>query len=360
MNTKTKLTIIALLLSIAVVAQKTEVNFISDYSFNAANFQPVFLSHLNMKIKSDVDQQHFVITNRKGNKTEYYKEFNENGQLLKYYKKDAKKSTVAIAEFEYEDANGKTATYYKKGKMKYRIDQNWENGRLIENKQTNEKGVVLKKTTWQYNSDGCLVSTARFKKHDVLKNKWEYEYYDKCDRSRSKIYNGKGKLISVWTYDCNQEGEKLTTKADTVQVCQWSEISADYIVKVQQTFDEKGKIVKHVSKYSASDTTILESATYDQNENLLYRSVYDKNNHKILKMEHFKKGEKSASFEYTYENNMLASYGYIHKNKLRWRCEYDFSGDKLTEQRTYGKKNKWVSTIKIEYGKPLASNETKQ
>lgn len=353
---KLKLTLIATLISVILLGQNNEWNYNYDWEYYSAFYQPIHFTNYGEAPDVNVEQLHYILINKKGKKTNYYKEFNSNGKLLKYYKKEADNVIIPLVEFVYDSNNVKVAKSFKKGIIKYTTENKWNNyNRLLETKKNNRKGETTIKNTWEYSSDSCTISST-YQKNGKIKRKWEYEYYKKCDKSCSKLYNGKGKLLNVWTYDCNQEGEKLTAKSDTTQVCKWDEVTSDFLIKVYQTFDEKGKVLKHVSKYTRLDTSIVESTTYDKNENILYHSTYNKSFQKPLISEGFRKGKKTYHYEYQYNNDKVISYTYSYNNKLRSKYENKYEEGRFVEQKRYNKKGELLLTIQLEYGKSFAKN----
>lgn len=356
---KTKLSLIAVFISALVFGQNYEYNPDSEWGYNNAIYMPVQFNHLSGKPAIDAEQLHFILINSKGKKTEYYKEYNKDGKLLKYYKKDSKKGILPIAEFDYQDNKVKTAKSFKNKKIISSTEKKWYGkDKLLETKRTNRKGELVSLKTWEYNNDSCLISST-YEKRGKLKRKWEYEYYDKSNKSSTKLYNGKGKLLNVWTYDCNQEGEKLTVKNDTTQICKWDESSSDYLIKVYQTFDDKGKIKKYVKKYTKTDTLIVEITTYDENESMLYHSTFNKSFEKPLMSEGYRKGKKTYSFEYQYDDDKVTSFNSYWKDKLCLKYENKYDGERLIEQKRYDKKGELSLTIQLEYEKSFANGSNK-
>jgi hypothetical protein len=353
---KTKITLIALLVANFVLGQNWETNFDYDMEYSVAMHQPTYLSYVNGFNNIKVEQLQYVLINKKGEKSQYVKEFNEYGKVVKYYKNDPEKGQVPLYDFEYEEGMLTQAKSYRKGKANITIKKTLNDyGRVLESTRINKRGKVVVRNTWEYNTDSCLVASTRYKRNGKVKRKWAYEYYDKHNKSRSKLYNGKGKLLNVWTYDCKQEGEKLSKKEDTTQICKWDETSLDYLFRVYQTFNEKGKIRKYVRKYTREDTAIVESTTYDENDNMLYHSTYDKSYKKPLLSEGYRKGKLRYCYKYEYDNDKIISYTYTKKGKLRSKYENKYEGDRVVEQKRFNKKGELSLTVKLKYGKSFAS-----
>lgn len=330
-------------------SQMSEGNYDQDWEYKMLEYAGIPLTELLGDEFEPVQQIHFIRTDKKGKKTHFHKFFNENGLLLDFYKMDEKKGKLSIVEYEYVGDKIKTSRLYKKGVLKSTTNKVWNDfGKLIETEKTKSNGKPVFRKTWEYNSDSCLVSSL-YEKKGKTKRKWEYDYYSKSERSSSKLYNGKGKLLNVWSYDCKEEGEKLVEKDDTTQVCTWEEASSDYIIKVYQTFNDKGKARKHVRKFTKEDTLLVESTTYDENDEMTHRSTYDKSHKKPLTSEGFKNGKRTYAHEYKYENGRIVSYVYSYKNKVRIKQNNKYLEGRLIEQKRYDKKGRLTSFFQVEY-----------
>ncbi len=171
----------------------------------------------------------------------------------------------------------------------------------------------------------------------------------------STLYNGKGKVLKIWSYQCNQEGEKLEKKENVTQICRWNKIDEKYLVKTWRSFDEKGKIKKDVYKYNANDSSIVEHRMFNENDSLIYICSYNSSWSLPLTVTSYdKKGKKSYEQISTYNNNKKSSYAfYLSKKsgmKLTMKIEYIYNDkDLLTEIRYIDSKGKHYKTIRLTY-----------
>lgn len=354
---KLKITFIALCISSLAFGQNSEYNFHSDWNFNNLISKPLEYNYTIVNKKNDVDQIHYIVTNKKGKKTSHFKEFNKNGDLTKYYLINDRQKKIPIIEIEYDEQKEINIKVFKNGKLDYVTEKKWKNkNTLSECTKTDKKGKVISNYIWEYNSDGCLV-TSTYSEKQKVKKRWEYEYYQKCDKSFSRLYNGKDKLLNVWTHHCSQDVEKLTKKSDTTQICKWDESSDGFLFSVYQSFDEKGDVIKSIRKFTKSDTLIVEFCMYDKNDNLIHRTTYDKHFMRPLKREGFSKGKSTYAYEYQYIDGNIASYTNHHKGKHIVKYENKYENERLVEQVKYDKNGTITSHVKIEYGKPLETSK---
>lgn len=265
--------------------------------------------------KMDVKQIDFTVSKTKGIVSTYQRLYNDSMKVISFShtKKGKQKAKV-----ENTYSNGKylaNSKVFENAKLDYTLDYlRTESNKSASQTKTMSNGKVKYKTEWDYTDRDCLEETRRYKSGDKLNAKTTYEYHSPCDLSKVKLFNGKGKLKKTWTYDCKQEGEELVQKKNVDQVCRWEESDGEYLLKVYQTFDEKGKLRKHVSKYTLKDTLIVESKTFNQDGIITWHATYDKSYKKPLESKRFSE-----------------------KGKLRWSTKNEYQGDLLLTAQSFKK-----------------------
>ncbi|MCH8905022.1 MAG: hypothetical protein IIA45_14040 [Bacteroidetes bacterium] len=337
-------------LSINLIAQ-SQYNYFYDLETRTVNNLPIQYSP-----SQNVKEINFTVTKVKNGKTtKYIKLYNAEGKVTQYSKVDKNKNYVPIASLEY-DEYGKVKTFrsYKNGRLSYVSNYNrTEKGLPLMQKKINRSDKIILKNTWTYNADGCLVGSIRYKRGGkVVKNSWVYEYLDNCKKSKSTLFNRRGKIINVWTFDCKDEGEKLEKKKNQTQICKWEATSDDFLTYTYRTFDEKGKIIKHVSKFTLVDTLIVEILFYDGKDQLIHKSSYDKDFNRPLKITYYKDHRIVTESVYKYKNELVILHSYSYKEKLQRRYEYQYNeGDMLSALRSFNKKGELYQTVSLDYMK---------
>lgn len=279
--------------------------------------------------------------------------YNNLGKLVELSSLNKKGIEIPGIQKTYDkNGNEMSVTRFKKGKIKISTTfQRMEDGQMLSYETINKTGKIIRKGTWTYNENKCLIESSLYKKGGKkIKNRWVYEYYDKCKRSKTTLYKGNGKIINSWSYDCKAEGEKLTAKKNETQVCHWEQSSVDFLTYVYQTFDEKGKIVKYVTKYTAIDTLPVEHYQYDKNDELRSKDTYDKSFKKPLHRYYYKKGKLFIESKYTYMDSLQTSYEWIKKGVVQSKYEFSYNEKNLlSTQKWYGKKGKLNSIVTLTY-----------
>jgi len=345
--------LLALLICLGSISAQAQL-FIDGVYYNfktsTINYHP-FNFHPNEGVKNIL----FTITtgNKKKEQKQYKKYYNTQGFPTAYYR-IVEGAEEIWCETDYNE-NGMITrqAHYKKGELSYESVKTWNNvGKILSSKSTNKKGKINHYATWEYDVESeCLLENVTYKKGGQQVNQTiKYEYYSPCQRSRSTLYNKKGKVVSEWTYDCKEEGEKLEKKKNETQICTWEETAGDYLLKVRQSFDEKGNTRKTVSKLNRSDSSLVEMSIFNKEDELVYHSTY-KNGYKYpLKQTSYTKGNVYAETIRSYEGEKTIYEIRMVKGKLAWKREYSYAenGD-LKKVVVYGKKGKHIRTIELEY-----------
>ncbi len=262
-----------------------------------------------------------------------------------------KKEQRVNREFTF-DSNGEMESfiaYSKNGKRKTVYNQ-FAVG-APNNTVYNRRGEELKKNVYQYNSDSLLLEEVHYKKgvqtskvvNDYTNKKvtesryyldgssqpskvWKYEYYADGSKKTSKMYK-KGKLKSVWNYECKEEGEQARKHQDTVMVCKNESVDADGNRTVTtRRYNEKGLPVKDVFVYS-KDNKIIQTNYYNTKDELYYQFI-SSNDRKKSVYRYFKKN-KLYMYEEIYYNDkeqMLES-AFYYNDKLTRKTTNEYSAD---------------------------------
>ncbi len=341
------LTIFLALLSLTCFSQKSEMNYYYDWYMLDALYVPI-----QYYPSKDVKEIRFTqIKSEKEKK--YVKKYNKDGHVSYYARIDEDGKEIPVYDFEFNDFGQVISSKaFKKGKLKHTITETYEanGGGRTSLEKVDSKGRLKLRNTWEYKSTDCLSSSVRYKGNGKAHRKWIYSYYEGCDKEKTELYNGEGKLLKTWSYACKEEGEILTKKKDTVQTCKWEESDGEYLLKIYQTLDEKGKVRKHIAKYTLTDTLIVERKTYDGDDNLLYESKYDKAYNKLTKYIFYRKGIKRSENNYTYDGNLLVVQEQYFKGKLRSKSTYQYQDSLLVKMKQLGKNGKETITL-LEYPK---------
>lgn len=325
-----------------------------NFSYNAevyrAGFDPV-------KIKQDKNMAKvsFVNTDKKNKVTVQEKTFDEAGRILKHDRSDKKGILKTAFAYEYENDTAKNPckifVYSKSGELKTIVEYKMtKSGKISEYTTKYNDGNIIEKNLWFYNDEDQIVRSEKYSGGEKLKNVWLYTYNQNGKMAEAKLTNGKNKTEHVWTYDCNEEGVELEKEKDITQVCNWKKVDESYYITVYQTFDDKGKIRKYVSKFSAADSLIMESSTFDENDKLISKAVYDGNYQKILSYEYFKKGVMTYKNVKTYDGDLIKTNEVYTKKGFAEKTDYIYNDKKLlTGINKYDKENKLANSLTIEY-----------
>ncbi len=304
-----------------------------------------------------VDQINFKVVLKRGKIKRYTKEYNDNGSLICLSKFNKDGVSKPMFEFQYnEDGRVVEAKKYKKEKLNQTILMKYNAiGKIGEKKKINSKGMVVHHQEWVYNPDSTLATYTWFDSDGKISHKWAYEYFKKDELKRTTLYNRRGKVKKIWSYECKSEGEVLEKRKNETQVCQWDESSKDYLIKVYQSFDEKGHIRKYVTKYNAADTSIVERKSYDGNDRLLWESTFDGSYSKQLtSIGYNKKGREKYKYLYTYDGELVLSRTGFKKGKQTWQQKYTYDEELLTEFKSIKGDGKITRKITLTYGKDMA------
>ncbi len=322
--------------------------------------------------------------------SQYYNQISKD--KIKTYKKfKSKNNTNEHLSYSYEFNNyGRTIeenTYSLKGKLKKHFLNKYDDYNFItEFKVINSKGEIKWLVIYKYNpfeqisySMGKVKDTTILKgitefisykynkmifhntqKFDSLKklervnykrggngikNRYEYKFYADGSRKETILYNSKGKIKYIWSYDCKAEGEIVSPHKDTIQICKWNEIDKDSnYINVDQTTDEKNRIIKLIYKYN-KEHSLIESSRYNEKEQLKYKHIAPSKDNNI---------EQNTNYYYNRKGELKKRKENIQKyddkdNRIEWiDTKYkDKKGKKVVkymDKREYDNNNNLICT----------------
>lgn len=345
---RTIFTLCALFATLSLFSQ-SEYNFPSDWEYYHLEQYPTKIKP-NQKVK----KAFYEVTEVKRNKThKIIKHFNDQGNLLKYILVDKNNDSIPKGIFEYDQKGELSAIQlYKEKKINNTISyKRGSFGNILDYQIINRKNRITVHKKWEYNPKGNVTQSISFKKGttDTL-SKWQYDYYEDGKKAKTTLYDRKGRVKMAWSYQCNQEGAKLEKREKETQVCQWKKTADNYLVYAYQTFNEKGKIIKNVFKYSIKDTLLMEQCVYNELDSLTYKATYNKSFERPISQTNYHKGKKTYQTERIYNNNLLTKFTHLYKGKVTSSSEYIYNENgMISEIKYYNRKGKPTRIIKIKY-----------
>ncbi len=329
-------------------------------AYNQLFNQDVYYSQfipVEVKPIDGIEKISMTIKDQQSKTTVYVKTYDQKLRILTNEKSNKKGVLVPLYKYSYSDTSKNAAeinVYKKSGELKYSIIYTrTKTGKLKEYKKIGSNNEILEKSTWQYDEKDRLLQSIKYEKGGVdVKNTWTYEYEpDGVKIIKVTLADANNKISHVWTYDCDEEGTELVKEKDHTQICNWKKVDSTYYITVYQTFDEKGKIRKYVSKFAVADSSIMESITYDENDIMLYRTTYDGDFSKYLCYETFKKGKMKHKSVRTYNGDLLLTNESYSEKGLNSKQENVYNdSNMLISQKKTDKNGKVYSSIKVEYG----------
>ena len=204
------------------------------------------------------------------------KHFNEDTLVTSYLYKDGKGKEKLKKNSTYVTKQLTSSEVFKKGKLKYTIENSYDGRYKTSFTKTNANGIILEKnentyTDQVYESNflnkafrtykGKKLNTSiAYKKGGIdQKNKWIYAYDEEGKRTLTTLYNAKNKLKYTWDYRCKTEGDLIEKKQ--ANFCKWQESDDGMLIEVTRKTSLKGKIQKTIKKYDA-DTNLVVQETY--------------------------------------------------------------------------------------------------
>jgi hypothetical protein len=322
--------------SLSLIAQRS---IQSNYFYE---MELIELSKPNEAIRaSKVKKIKVVSTSKKGshqNKTEL---FNENGYLIGGEYFDKKGKLVYAFDVKLNDANQPVRIEQKGNKNTRIITYQYHSSGKLSKLTVSENDVLLYQFTKNFNEQNQLTETTVLNKKG-LTSKSVYTYDDHGKMKLSETFNGKGKLIRRFDYSCTQEGEVAALSKVEKKVCTFDAFEDGYLIKIRETLDSKGNMSRVIDKFSASDTSLVETKYQNDNGN--------------------------TSFLVKFQNNLETERTWYNNKGLeisKWIYMYNETGQKTLVQRwskgVLSYENKWIYNefglcIRTEYSSAKQKN----
>lgn len=318
------------------------------YEWNVERVQYDPVKHA---VPKGIKEARYTVT-QKGKVIKSVKQYNENGQVIKFYRLDnpkLKRSTSLTYDKNHQLSK---VVISKKGQDKFTyLYERRADGKILSAEKI-KYGKTKYKILTSYNADGNPTETIRYGKGGKkINSKVITEYYDKFSKSKTTVYNSKGKVKKVWLYDCKEEGELQTVKKNENRLCIRKDISDNILTEVYQGFNAKGKAEKVVYKYHAADTSIFEMTRYDSKDRIKIKWTYNGSEDKPLEYTFCIRGKVNFEWKHVYENDQLASETFLNKKgKQTGRITYHYNQDGcMVRNQRFGKKDKPIQAVNIEY-----------
>lgn len=276
------------------------------------------------------------------------------GNSLAYLKFNKKGKVKYRAEYVYNNKYQvtKVTNFNKKGKIDYSYEYLYkDSNKLADRIFYNSKGEVAWK--YEYIYEGNKIKEYRFYgKKNVLKKRYIYDYYDSVNLKSITLYNKKGKIEKVWSYECNQEGQQVAKTKDTTKVCKLTDY--DYLGYKTVTYiytDEKGKKTRMVSKYK-DDSIFVSSKTFDSKDRLTFENSNEQREDTTYQTS---KRYVRGKLRYEWESKInkdrnLCSSAYYRKGKIFSGSLYVYNDKKLlSEIQFFDKKNNFLNKKEYNY-----------
>lgn len=343
-----ELVICVLICFTSFVSAQSEYNYLRDYYHYSNNL----IGMIPGQKGQTVEVQTTVAKN--GHTYSYLKSYDDFANLIKSEKTEKGKTTLLQSNTFNEEGAVLERKIYSKGKpwQVYQFKRDTAN-RVTSFKKI-RKGKLKTYNVYSYNTPNkwCYLQSISYKKDGIsIDKQWDYEYYDNaCDKKKSVLKNGKGKVLKTWTYDCKEEGEVITKKKDVKQVCKWEETDGNFLKKVYQSFDEKGRTYTNVQLYRLVDTVIVSSiVTYEDSSR--YEVIYNPDIKKVINSRSIsRKGKVTHEYTYAYKDEKLLNSAYKRKGKEIWKREYTYdSNDLLVAFKYFGKEEKLTYSGTLAY-----------
>ena len=293
--------------------------------------------------------------------------FNEDQKLIARIENRASGKEKSKRLLNYDGKKLISKEIHKNGKLKYKTKSTFDDHYKTSFTKYNGKEAILYKRLTTYTDKEYKVishkndsvpffmrkktkGTITYQKGGVKQaNRWEYEYNEEGERTKSTFYDKNNDVKHVWDYTCKTEGELVKVKNETQQ-CKWEEIENGMLVKVSRTTSPKGRITKTIQKYD-TDTNIVEQTSY-WDDIIFSKTTYNKSFYQPLTWESYYKGRLRFKHKYTYDikGRKIGYSSYSGKNKAiaKRETKYIYKNDKLT-MINYFRKGEPLSSAKITY-----------
>ncbi len=357
--------IISLLLICLFIPAFSQTSYYYFYEPSEYYIYGMYYNSYNSDLKKSVIK--YGISNYKTYKEEYKKgivkhakylskefAFDKNGNQTSCNYGNNKGEIYNAKSIVYNDSNKVTEIVLKnkKGeiKKKYNYEYSTFNELTLYTKYGENAKKLKRKEIRKYNIDNKLVEKFTYKNFDKLISRFEYTYYSNGDKKETRLFNKNSKLKKVWSYACKEQGEEIVKHKDTVEICVWEEHKDDgFLYKTSRYTNEKGKITKHVSKYT-KDSILVENIYYNKKNQLTYRNTYHTKFNDYSEYIRYNKGKENykRTIKYNSDGKILSSTT-IKKGKFASKYVYVRDYNENCASRIYYKKNETEFKSKSDY-----------
>jgi antitoxin component YwqK of YwqJK toxin-antitoxin module len=291
----------------------------------------------------------------KNNVSTFIKRLDEKGRPISYHRvqENGEEQLMQSVSYSNQDHVLIETNCDKKGRINRIRTNTWnENGTISKIHVVDGKGSILTKIEFEYDAQkGCLTAVKTYQKGgEKILETWYHEYDEECKKTRSILRKGNDKIIREINYACSGECEVTDPKKNETQVCTWDESSANFLMKVYQTQDNKGKMHRTIQKLTRLDSSLVELLSYNAEDELSYRETYDGSFSRPLHLYSYHKGEVIYERIRTYQNEQIASQIILQKGKNKNKTTYAYdSNNQLTNTATFDNKDRLIRSIQITY-----------
>ena len=338
-----------LLFHFPIHAQDVTLDGVVYFQDNVMEYSPI--KH---EIKVGTKQITYEIKSKNTVST-FIKRLDEKGRPISYHRvlENGEEQLMQSVSYSNQDHVLIETNCDKNGRINRIRTNTWNaNGTISKILIVDWKGSILNKSDFEYDAQsGCLTAVKTYKKGgEKILETWYYEYYNECKKSRSTLEKGNGKIIREINYACLGEGEVTAPKKNETHVCTWDESSADFLMKIYQTQDDKGKMRRTIQKLTRLDSSLVELLSYNTEDELSYRETFEGSFSRPLHLYSYHKGEVIYERIRTYQNEQIASQIIVRKGKNKNKTTYAYdSNNQLTNTATFDNKDRLIRSIHITY-----------
>jgi len=178
--------------------------------------------------------------------------FNSNGQILEIFGKTNKKFLGSSSYTYYDDGRLESHSYFnRKGELEKFHRQHFEGVKRAYVQLNADSDTLLYVVRGLKNEDNSAVDL--YYKKGKLKYRWVNEYDEADKLQQVTIYKGNGKVKYIWDYRCKEEGAEILKHKDTTTICtSVTENEDGTTTYVYQNVNEKGELVKSINRMNKS------------------------------------------------------------------------------------------------------------
>lgn len=340
---------ISLLFNTSALSQDITRNGLVYYPTSSLKFMP--FEH---EIKKGTTSIIYAITS-KNKESKFVKHMDDKGRPFSYSRLNENEDEILLFSVTYtEDDKIITETNYDKKGCLLRLRSNiWnEDGSIHEILVTDRKGLIINKTRFEYDSEsGCLTAINIYiKGGKTLLETWSHTYYDECEKLKSILTGKNGKIKSEINYACKAEGEINEPQKNETLVCTWDETSPEFLMKIYQSQNSKGRLYRSVQKLNRSDSSLIEMISYNADDELTSRQTYGGSFSVPLHYISYHKGKVFYERIRTYKNQEITSQITNLKGKQRTKSIYEYdANEQLIGSTSFNKKDEIITRIRVQY-----------